>query len=450
VKEPPSPKPAKEPVPKPPAPTPPKSDVKTPDEPPVRPPDAPKPPAPSPTPLPPAPKPVEQPTVVVIATLDQVEGEVTRTRGGEKKPAVAGEGLLAGDVLESSTGIAALKYSDGTRVELRGVLRLQAADGAKHLFLEQGALKAQAAKQPAGKPMVFFSAYGEATVLGTTLRLTVDPDPKEGMRLDVEEGKVRLLRKADGRTVDVVAGHYAVAAAGSPMTSRVYRVQAGLQALYTFKEARGGIVHDVSHAGTPLDLKIENEQAVRWSPKGLLLTGPTLVASPGPASKIVQACKASNEVSLEVWFRPATLTPAAKDGRILKLSADPRNQNFMIGQNEYQGPTRSYFARLRSTGTDLVGKPATPLPEGTAVLKPTHIVFTRAASGAVSLYVDGVELARGSVAGNLSHWNDGYRLGLGNEFSNDRPWLGEIQLAAVYSRALGADEVKQNHRAGTE
>jgi hypothetical protein len=391
-----------------------------------------------------------EPTQVEVATLDQVEGEVTRTRAGEKKPAVAGEKLLAGDRLDAPAGLAALKYADGTRVEWRGALQIAAADGAKHLFLEQGELRAQVVKQPAGKPMMFFSPHGEAAVLGTTLRILVDPDPKEGMRLDVEEGKVRLLRKGDGRTVDVVTGHYAVAAVGSPMTSRAFRIWGGLQALYTFKEGRGGLVHDVSRAGTPLDLKTENAQALRWSAKGLFLSAPSLLASTAPATRLIQACKASNEISLELWFRPATLAPGNRDGRILTLSFDPMNQDFMIGQDEFQGPSRSCFVRLRTTATDLVGKPATALPNGTLTLKATHFVFTRAASGTATIYVDGVEAVRGSVAGNFSAWDDRGRLGLGNEMTNDRPWLGEYHLVAVYSRALSADDVKQNYRAGAE
>jgi hypothetical protein len=411
----------------------------------------PKPPEPpKPLPAPPTPKPVEQPTVVEVAALDQVDGDVTLTRGAEKRAARPGDALLAGDLLTSSGG-AGLRYADGTRVDLRsGTLRILASDGGKRLALEQGALRAQAAKQPAGQPMVFATPYGDATVLGTTLRLAVDPDPKEGTRLEVDEGKVRLTRKADGKTVDVATGQYAVAAVGGTMSSRFFRAQAGLLALYTFKEARGAAIHDVSRTGAPLDLKIENEKAVRWTSKGLILTAPTLVASSGPASRIIQGCRSTNEISLEVWFRPATVTPAAKDGRILTLSGDTKNQNFMIGQDELQGPSRSYFVRLRTTGTDPVGKPAMALPDGTAAPKLTHLVYTRSASGAATLYVDGVELSRGTVTGNLSNWNDGYRLGLGNEFSNDRAWLGEYHLAAVYGRALTADDVRQNQRAGIE
>jgi hypothetical protein len=191
---------------------------------------------------------------------------------------------------------------------------------------------------------------------------------------------------------------------------------------------------------------------VRWTPKGLLITAPTLVATPAPATRLSQACKATNEISLEVWFRPATVTPAAKDGRLVTLSSDPKNQNFMLGQDEYLGPVRSYFMRLRTSATDLVGKPDLVLPEGSATPKPkpTHLVYARAASGAAAIFLDGVETAKTTVAGNLSSWNDGYRLGLANEFSNDRAWLGEYQLVAIYNRALSLEEVRQNLKAASE
>jgi len=78
------------------------------------------------------------------------------------------------------------------------------------------------------------------------------------------------------------------------------------------------------------------------------------------------------------------------------------------------------------------------------------VVYSRAKSGAAVLYVDGAEVARATVAGNLSAWNDGYRLGLGNEFTYDRPWLGEYHLAVFYNRALSAEEVREHYRAGVE
>jgi hypothetical protein len=407
-------------------------------------PETPKPEAPKP--VPPEKKPVEKPTVVEVATLERVEGNVTVREAA----AQSGIALTAGFSVETADerSAAVIRYPDGTRIELKGASGIRdASDGPGRRVIVSGTIVSEIAKLPGDQPMIFVTAQAEARIVGTKIRIEA---AAEFTRLDVSEGRVKFTRLKDKMSVDVAAGHSAMVAPNTPLASKLTRATEGLAALYTFKEGRGAVVRDVSRAGAPIDLKIENETAVRWSPKGLSLVAPTLVASTAAATRITQACKASNEVTLEAWFRPATVTPASKDGRILTLSADFMDQDFMLGQDELKGPAKSYFVRLRTTMTDRVGKPALPTPDGTATVKLTHVVYTRAASGAAALYVDGVEVARATVAGNLSTWNEGYRLGLGNEFSNDRPWLGELHLAAVYSRALSAEDVRQNQRAGAD
>ena len=66
----------------------------------------------------------------------------------------------------------------------------------------------------------------------------------------------------------------------------------------------------------------------------------------------------------------------------------------------------------------------------------------------LGFYVNGVQVGHRKVPGDFSNWDDGYRLGLGNEFTGDRPWQGEWHLVAIYNRALDPAEVKQNYNAG--
>lgn len=412
---------------------------------PAPPPEAPKPEPPKPKPVVPE-KPVEKPTVVEVATLDRVEGTVTVA----KAPAQPGSPLLAGFELETADerSAAQLHLPDGTKIEVKGSSRLRDVSDAtgRRIFVD-GVIVSDIAKQPADQSLVFVTAHAEARIVGTRIRLEAGG---ESTKLDVMEGRVKFTRLKDKMSLEVGAGHTSTAGPNIPLASRLLRVSTSLAALYTFREGKGGVVHDVSHAGAPLDLQIPADPTVRWNAKGLMLVAPTLVASAAPATRIVQACKASNEVSLEVWFRPAVAAPAGKDGRILTLSGDFMNQNLMLGQDEMKGPVRSYFVRLRTSATDAVGKPSLPTPDGTASLKPTHVVYARSASGAAVLYVDGNESSRATVAGTLASWNDAYRIGLGNEFGSDRAWLGEYHLAAIYSRALTADDVKQNFKAGPE
>jgi hypothetical protein len=78
----------------------------------------------------------------------------------------------------------------------------------------------------------------------------------------------------------------------------------------------------------------------------------------------------------------------------------------------------------------------------------SHVLYTRDAAGVARIYVDGALVMEGSVGGDLGNWADDYRLALANELSLGRPWLGELRLVAVYSRALTAAEVLQNYEAG--
>jgi hypothetical protein len=78
----------------------------------------------------------------------------------------------------------------------------------------------------------------------------------------------------------------------------------------------------------------------------------------------------------------------------------------------------------------------------------THVVYTCDRAGQARLYIDGKLNAEQKIGGATSNWDGGFQLGLGNELSNDRPWLGALRLVAIYNRDLLASEVDQNFRAG--
>ena len=170
-----------------------------------------------------APKESSGATKVAVALLERIDGEVVITQGSEKRWAKGGEGLLSGQGLEmrgaKSRGV--LMYPDKTRVEFGPDTEVRdiEIEGGKRLFILKGSISASVTKQPAGEPMIFATPHGEARVVGTTLRLHVDPDPKKGTRLDVEEGKVEL-KNLSRKTVCVESGRYVVAASGVEFIAR--------------------------------------------------------------------------------------------------------------------------------------------------------------------------------------------------------------------------------------
>ncbi len=221
------------------------------------------------------------------------------------------------------------------------------------------------------------------------------------------------------------------------------RVTNGLQVLYTFAENGGNVIGDVSGVGSPLNLQIGSTGAVNWiNGGGLAINASASITAQSEETKILSACKASNELSLEAWIKPANTN---QDGpaRILTFSLDPLNRNFTLGQ-EFS----TYDVRLRTTTTSENGVPSLATSSGAVSAQLTHVVFTRAASGVTKIYKNGVEAASGSTGGDFSGWDAGHTLALANELSGDRPWLGEYQLVAIYCRGLSAAEVQQNYLAG--
>jgi hypothetical protein len=243
---------------------------------------------------------------------------------------------------------------------------------------------------------------------------------------------------------EVIDGVIQVTCFVEEMPPSVDRVTDGLQALYTFEDGTGATVRDVSGTGKPLDLVVESEAAVEWMPGGgLLVNSATVIASAGPASKLITAVQSSNQITIEAWVRPADVT---QDGpaRIVTLSTDYHNRNFQLGQ-----AADLYDLRLRTTETTNNGQPSLSTPPGAVTAELTHVVYTRNASGVANFYIDKESVAGKIVGGDLSNWNTEYRLAVANELLGSRAWLGEFHLVAIYGRALTAQEVNQNFEAGT-
>ena len=55
---------------------------------------------------------------------------------------------------------------------------------------------------------------------------------------------------------------------------------------------------------------------------------------------------------------------------------------------------------------------------------------------------------RAKSPGDVSNWDEGFRLALGNELTGDRPWLGELHRVAVYAKALDSEEIGRSAKAG--
>jgi hypothetical protein len=218
------------------------------------------------------------------------------------------------------------------------------------------------------------------------------------------------------------------------------RIATNLQVLYTFGEGTGTTVNDVSGVGTPLNLTIGSGAAVSWGPGFLAVNSATLLQTAGNATKVITACQATNQITLEAWVDPLNLTQTGP-ATILTVSQASNKRDFTLGQSASR-----WDGRLRTSSTGQSGSSLLS-PTGSATLNLTHVVYTRDAAGAVRIYVNGSQSASTTLSGNFSNWSS-YKLGIANELAGGRPWRGDLHLVAVYNRALSAAEVRQNLLAG--
>jgi hypothetical protein len=226
----------------------------------------------------------------------------------------------------------------------------------------------------------------------------------------------------------------------------------GSAALYLFDDTDRGRerVSDRSGRTPALDLALIAPESTQWTDTGLRFTGPALLGQPAgaDASRIVQACRSVNEVTLEAWATPAVLEqPESGDmspRRIAAISLDTVEQNLQLGQlrDRYRGRVLTDCEGCREPDFLLF------TPDDSVRLRKTHLALVREAAGQLRLYVDGVEVANRELAGTFDAWQSSFRLSIGNEQTLDRHWLGEVHLIAVYCRALSAAEVAGNFAAG--
>ncbi len=146
--------------------------------------------------------------------------------------------------------------------------------------------------------------------------------------------------------------------------------------------------------------------------------------------KLVKEVRESNELTLEVWFDTARLDQKGP-ARLFTFSKTTSERNFTIGQE-----SDHIEVRLRTTKTSTNGLPAFAAPKGTLKTGRTHLVFTRQRNGDSRLYLNGREVAKTRIEGNLSNWNPDFNLLVGDENGGGRAWNGTVYSLRVVASAL--------------
>ena len=235
------------------------------------------------------------------------------------------------------------------------------------------------------------------------------------------------------------------------------RVTENLQLLYTFEEKNGNVVYErAKQLDDNLDLIIKNTDSIEWIENGgLSVNYPTIIKCENSANQLIEVCQKTNEITLEAWIKPSK--EKQKSSRIITLSDGLQRRNFTMAQGVFNSKkiVNEYNVRLRQSKRikfDILdGLPALQTQPGTVKRELTHLVYTRNKHGKAKIYLNGEEQETQEpieIDGDFSNWDKNYFFALANELSENRPWIGEYYLVAVYNRALIQDEIIRNYRAG--
>lgn len=116
----------------------------------------------------------------------------------------------------------------------------------------------------------------------------------------------------------------------------------------------------------------------------------------------------------------------AGPARIFTISRDHYNRNFTVGQS---GEDLVVRVRTRATGAN--GAPDYVIPQVFLAGTRERIAID-VSSRKLRIRVSGHQPLLAALPDDaLSNWNPGYRLALGNEFTYQRPWHGEIRTALI-------------------
>jgi len=222
------------------------------------------------------------------------------------------------------------------------------------------------------------------------------------------------------------------------------RVNSDLVVLYRFNELQGSTIHDSSNFETAQDLIIGDTNSIEWKNPGIALLGSAQIHSSTANSKVLNAIEASQELSIEVWIKPSADT--SNYGAIFTQAGDVTTHNFMFSQS-----LDGLGVKLRTLDTYAKGEPE--LFSSADFVKPeiTHVTATwRRSEQMIYFYINGELVTSLQRTGKISWENLELRIGyeLGSDGFSTHEWQGEIYLAALYHRALTANEVKQNYLAG--
>ncbi len=211
------------------------------------------------------------------------------------------------------------------------------------------------------------------------------------------------------------------------------RAITGLEALYTFREGGGNMVHNVIDEQYPLIL--ESVVGTSWDEtQGLSLSAASVLRSADKVTGLINACKISNEITVELWI----LADTDNGQPIFEAINDADSRAFYIRRSSDCHPTADEYYTCSVKESDNI---CTRVYDEFAI---RHLVMTISADEVFKFYVDGEIIGTDYSVAPIDNWDAASYL----TFGLQSMFTGTVYLTSVYSKALSHAEVYKNYFAG--
>jgi hypothetical protein len=229
-----------------------------------------------------------------------------------------------------------------------------------------------------------------------------------------------------------------------------YRVSDSLISLYIFAQSRYDTIPDLSWYGKPVNLYITDTSFVTYPEKNYILFNQPnlLISSPEASMKLIEACKRSQELTIECWLKTSLANETDIPVRIISLGTDTSTAFSLNCRIESEIERKvNYYVNLTTNTTDQLGNPAlaSEIYSDPGVLH--HIVFTHDRFGTESIFINGSKVAEGFRPPKFDTWTDLCYLTIANDMAGNEPWLGSLYMSALYNKALNEEEILRNYYA---
>ncbi|MFU8803962.1 MAG: LamG-like jellyroll fold domain-containing protein [Bradymonadaceae bacterium] len=211
---------------------------------------------------------------------------------------------------------------------------------------------------------------------------------------------------------------------------------------YAFSSGSGSVVSDESGGG--VDLVMGGDVSWLVGRSGVRIHQNGWLRSTRAPAALTNAIASHNAFTIEWWGRVEAVNQGQQGqssrARMLTLSMDDNQRNFSVGQRG-----NKLELRLRTTESPS-GQPFMNVDD--AVTDDVVHYILRFDGARLAVFINGEKHREDARAGDLSNWDPGFALVLGNEPDGGHQWRGEIYKIALFDEAISGDEIRDRFELG--